>query len=405
MLYYKAMSENKRLFPKGFYWGAATSSYQVEGGIENNDWARSAREAKVPVCGRACDHYHLYKQDFDLAKELGHNAHRFSIEWSRIEPEEGKFDEAAVRHYRKVLEALRARNIEPFVTIWHWTLPEWFESKGGWLHKDAEQHFLRYVSKLATEYKDLVRFWVVYNEPETPVRHGYVFGDRPPHRRLRIYSAVKVIKKIAHVYTESYQTIKSVDPEAQVGFSESLVYFEAYKDTLLNRTAMRLFRWWRNNPHYQVYAENCDFIGLQYYFHTRVRINPFKSRWGIQCNDDERVSDFCWEIYPEGIYHVLLSLKKYNKPVVITENGLADASDTYRADFIREHLLWCHKAIENGVDLRGYLHWSLLDNYEWTEGYKMRFGLVAVNYDTLERKIRPSAYVYKKIIEKNAVEE
>jgi beta-glucosidase len=190
-----------------------------------------------------------------------------------------------------------------------------------------------------------------------------------------------------------------------VGFSESLVYFEPYNNTFINRLAVSLFGWWRNNPHYNIYAENCDFIGLQYYFHTRVRINPFKSRWGIQCNEDERVSDFGWEIYPEGIYHVLRSLRKYKKPVFITENGLADAADVYRADFIREHLSWCHRAIEEGVDLRGYLHWSLIDNYEWTRGFDMRFGLIEVDYDTLERKIRPSAYVYKQIIVDNGIVE
>lgn len=395
----------EKKFPDGFYWGAATASYQVEGGIENNDWAKSARDGKVPVCGQACDQYHRYEEDFDLAKELGHNAHRFSIEWSRIEPEEGKFDEEAVEHYRKVLESLRARGIEPFVTIWHWTMPIWFVQKGGWMHKDAEKAFLRYVSKLVAEYNDLAKYWVVYNEPETPVRHGYVLGDRPPHYRMRIFAALKVIKKIARVYAASYKTIKNIDPAAKVGFSESLVYFEPYKNKLINRLAVRFLSWWRNNPHYDVYAENCDFIGLQYYFHTRVRINPFKSRWGIQDNEDERVSDFNWEIYPEGIYHVLLTLRKYDKPVIITENGLADAEDKYRSDFIREHLQWCHKAIQEGVDLRGYLHWSLIDNYEWTKGFEMRFGLVEVNYDTLERTVRPSAYVYKEICEKNAVVE
>ena len=359
----------------------------------------------MPTCGLACDHFNRYEEDFDLAKELGHNAHRFSIEWARIEPEEGKFDQEAIEHYRRVLMALRDRGITPFVTIWHWTLPIWFVEKGGWVSKDAEGHFLRYVSLLTNEYEDLVKFWVVYNEPETPVRHGYVIGDRPPHHKLRIFTALKVIKKIAKVYKKTYQVIKNIDPEAQVGFSESLVYFEPYENTLVNRLAVKIIKWWRNNPEYDVYASNCDFIGLQYYFHTRVRINLFKSKWGIQFNDNERVSDFGWEIFPEGIYHILLSLKKYKKPIYITENGLADADDKYRSDFIREHLIWCHKAFEDGVDLRGYLHWSLMDNYEWTRGFEMRFGLIKVDYETLERKIRPSAYVYKEICETNVVVE
>jgi beta-glucosidase len=204
-------------FPEGFYWGAATASYQVEGGIENNDWAHSAREGKVPLCGIACDQYNRYEADFDLAKELGHNAHRFSIEWSRIEPEQGKFDLNAIEHYRKVLQALRARRIEPFVTIWHWTMPIWFVQKGGWMHREAEKDFLRYVNLVVTEFHDLVKFWVVYNEPETPVRHGYLIGDRPPHHRMQIFSALKIIKKIADVYAASYRAIKVVDPQSAGG--------------------------------------------------------------------------------------------------------------------------------------------------------------------------------------------
>ncbi len=193
-------------------------------------------------------------------------------------------------------------------------------------------------------------------------------------------------------------------PSAQVGFSESVVYFEAYQNRFIHRVVMRLVRWWRNNPFIDTFVAHADFIGLQYYFHTRVRLNPWKSRWGLQYNENKTVSDFGWEIYPAGIYHALKELHTYGKPIYVTENGLADTQDKYRADFIRNHIYWCARAMTEGVDLRGYLHWSLLDNYEWTEGFSKRFGLVEMNYDTLERTVRPSAHVYRDIIKENAID-
>jgi beta-glucosidase len=174
------MSERK--FPDGFYWGAATASYQVEGGIENNDWAKSAREGRVPVCGIACDHYNRYEEDFDLAKSLGHTAHRLSIEWARIEPEEGKFDEEAIEHYRKVLKALRARGLKPFVTIWHFTLPLWFSESGGFERKDSPQIFARYAAYAVSKLGDLCEHFSTMNEPNVYASQGWINGEWPPFK-------------------------------------------------------------------------------------------------------------------------------------------------------------------------------------------------------------------------------
>src|SRR3989344_7242602 len=197
-------------FPKGFYWGSATSAHQVEGG-NHNDWSewekenakRLAREAegrfgylsnwtKIKIeaqnpqnyiSGRACDHYNRYEEDFDTVKSLGHNAHRFSIEWSRIEPEEGKFNEKEIEHYRNVIKALRARGIEPFVTLWHWTQPIWIADIGGWENKKTIDHFLRYIEKIVGELKENVKFWIVLNEPNIYTGFGFVKGSHPPGRR------------------------------------------------------------------------------------------------------------------------------------------------------------------------------------------------------------------------------
>ena len=173
-------------FPAGFYWGSATSAYQVEGEVENNDWAEAARQGKVPPAGRACDHYNLYEKDFDIIKSLSQNAHRFSIEWARVEPEEGKFDEAEIEHYRKVLRALRERGIEPFVTLWHFTLPIWFVRKGGFESKKAPFYFSRYceyVVKNLGQGSGIPKFWITINEPMVFANMGYLDGNWLPLKK------------------------------------------------------------------------------------------------------------------------------------------------------------------------------------------------------------------------------
>ncbi len=417
-------------FPQGFLWGAATSAHQVEGS-NHNDWSewelenaeRLAREAekrfgRLPVwnqikseagnpknyiSGIACDHYHRFREDFDIAKSLGHNAHRFSIEWSRIEPEEGKFDEKAIEHYREVIKALRERGMEPFVTLWHYTLPIWFADRGGWLRSDAPECFARYVQRVVSAYQGDVKFWITENEPETFARHGYLVGDRPPEKK-NIISAYRVIKNLLQAHKAAYRTIKSISPESQVGFAETVVYFEPYKGSLINKLVMWPIKWWRNNPLLGDFIRNSDFIGLEYYFHSRIRFNPFISRWGIQYNENKAVSDLDWEIYPDGLYSVLRDLNSYHKPIYVVENGLANANDARRARFIADHLNSVARAINLGVDVRGYFHWSLIDNFEWNLGFWPRFGLIEVNYGTLERKIRLSALEYKKIIAMNSIE-
>lgn len=367
-------------FPKNFYWGAATSSHQVEGG-NRNDW-----EEFMPA-GKACDHYNRYEEDFDIAKQLGHNAHRFSIEWSRIEPEEGKFDEKEIKHYQKVIDALRKRGIEPFVTLWHWTLPLWIRDIGGWENKKTVDYFLRYVDKILSAQGGLksVQYFITLNEPEIFASNSYLKGVWPPQNKcLRSY--FKVFRNLIEAHRRAYKIIKENNPEAKTGIAKNNIYFEG--------RALFLIDWWWNGYFLNKIKNYQDFIGLNYYFH---RCFPK--------NKNEIISDLGWEIYPEGIYHVLKDLKKYGLPVYITENGVADAQDEKREKFIKEHLYWVHRAIQEGVDVYGYFYWSLLDNFEWDKGFWPRFGLVEVDYKTMERKIRPSALEYKKIIEANAVEE
>jgi beta-glucosidase len=380
---------DKKGFPDGFLWGAATASYQIEGGIENNDWAQSARDGKVPVCGRACDSYNRYEEDFDIAQELGHNAHRFSIEWSRIEPEEGKFDEKEIEHYRKVLQALHARNLLPAVTMLHFTLPIWFSEGGGWERKDAPDIFARYCTEIAERLGDLVTDFATMNEPMVVAGIGYMRGEWPPFGNRSLLRYVRVLRNMQRGHNKAYRAIKATKPGLQIGIVKHTVAFSGVRWWHKLQALISNIGWTRlfmAGVHKQ-----CDWIGLNFYQHHR---------YGDTRKLD--VTDFGWKIDPLiGTHFALKELHRYKKPIYITEAGCADATDRFRAEYITDTVRGIRAALREGVDVRGYCYWSLLDNYEWAEGFEKRFGLVEINYDTLNRTIRPSAYVYKEIIESN----
>jgi len=416
-------------FPKGFLWGSSTSAYQVEGGIINewSEWekknaGRLAGQAKnywqpwqikkFPeilnrenyICGRACDHYNKYKEDFDLLSEFGHNAHRLSLEWSRIEPRPGEFDDKELAHYKEVILDLKKRGIEPFITISHWTNPVWIAAIGGWENKESIAYFSGYVKKVAEEYKDLVKFWQPINEPGTYIGLSYIQGSFPP-RVKSFWQANKAFKNIMESYRQSYNIIHGIIKEAQVGMSHYAVYNVPYKNKLKNKIILKPIDYIRNWRFLDSIKNHFDFIGIQYYHTDVLNLKFGLGRWGpIETKNPNRiVSDLGWDIFPRGIYYLLKKASKYEKPIYITENGLADRDDKKREWFIKRHLYWVHRAIHEGVDVRGFFYWSLLDNFEWDKGFWPRFGLVAVDYKTLERKIRPSAWKYAEICKKNGV--
>lgn len=406
--------EGEMKFPEGFFWGSATSAYQVEGGIKNNDWAEAARRGMVPPAGRACDHYNRHEEDFDIAKSLGQNAYRFSIEWARIEPEEGKFDKIEIEHYRKVLKALRERGIEPFVTLWHFTLPVWFARMGGFENPESPKIFSRYCEYVVknlgqgsgvhpvksgeadAKQFDGVRFWITINEPSIFALMGFLNGVGPPFKKwfrpFSLFRYLQTLENLAVSHNVVYQRIKTINPGFQIGVATQNMNFESNRNPF-NRLLAKFSIWlfW-NHRFLQKIQKYQDFIGLNYYIHKR---------FGDKAVYDK--SDRGWDIYPKGIYNVLMELKRHHKPVYITENGIADAKDTKRAKFIKEHLYWVKRAIDDKVDVRGYFYWSLLDVFEWEYGFESKFGLVEVDFKTMERTIRPSAYEYKKICEANSL--
>jgi len=380
-------------FPKGFLWGSATSAYQVEGGIDNSDWS------KAFSAGKACDHYNRYEEDFQLLQDLSQNAYRFSIEWSRIEPQEGVFDEKEIEHYRKVLESLKEKNIMVMLTLHHFSTPLWLADMGGWNNKKVVFYFSRFAQKVFAEYKDLVDFWITINEPTLYAIFGYFIGSWVP-RKKNLFLAYRVTQNQIAAHKVVYSSLHQIMPDVRIGVAKSYTFKEPYSSrSLLDRLWTRIHRYVWNEYFLRKIKKQMDFIGINYYFHEKIKFPFYMPR-----NDDKVKTDVDWGVYPEGIYHVLKDVRAYKKPLYITENGLADAKDRLRKDFIKDHLKWIHKALSEGIDVRGYFYWSLMDNFEWEKGYDPRFGLVEIDYETFKRTPRPSARYYEKICKTNQLE-
>lgn len=381
-----------------FLWGAATSAHQIEGNNVHSDWWEWEKlRTGITKSGMASDGWHRWREDLALAKSLGHTAYRFSVEWSRIEPQPGQFNRDVIRHYRTVLEELRRLGMKSFVTLHHFTNPAWLARDGGWAASRTPEYFGRYVAYVAQHLGELVDFWIPINEPTVYASQSYLHGNWPPQEKSWVRSWW-VLRQLAYGHKLAYRTIHRYFPSACVGAAHNLMAFLPVSDSMFDRFAADMSNRRYNHTFFHLTGNTHDFIGVNYYrpVFLRATLWPLKIR---EIKKEGMYSDMGWMVYPEGLTNVLLEMKQYKLPVYITENGLADAEDSRRAEFIRSHLRAVEEAQRLGVDVRGYLHWSLLDNFEWDKGFGPRFGLVEVDYATQQRIPRPSAYVYKAIIE------
>ncbi len=389
----------KHLAP--FLWGAATSSHQIEG-FTHNDWTRWEKAGHIAdhkESGHATDHFRNPDPDLQLFQQMGWNAYRLSLEWSRIEPSPGDISAAAIAQYRHILHALKQLGMEPVVTLHHFTLPTWFADRGGFFARDAETYFLNYVSRVVTEFRDLVSLWVTINEPMIYAVMGYGQGIWPPGHSSLIQTW-KMAHRLAAIHRKTYARIKALSPNSMVGLAHHLAFFQPYhryswSDHALTRFIDSEFNWRivdEVNTHQ-------DFLGLNYY--TRQWIKTARGLSPISAKPGAPVTDMGWEIYPDGLYHLLMRASRYQKPILITENGIATMDDARRQQFLLDHLDRVARAQHDGAEIRGYLHWAALDNFEWAEGYRPRFGLIAVDYDSLKRTPRDSALLYRDIIAAN----
>jgi len=394
----------KYKFPKDFLWGVAMSSYQTEGNGLNTDWWRyekeKSRTQKYPEepSGIANDFWHRYEEDLDLASELGINAIRLSVEWARIEPVEGEYDHEAIFQYKKILMYARSKKLKIFLTLHHFTLPLWFAKKGGFHNPFAHHYFSRFAEKSVSEFKDYVQHFITINEPEVYSLMGYIRGSWPPGKKNKPL-AFFVHANLLYCHRMAYSRIKSKH-SVEVGIVKNIVWYEGKRDRFFDQLNAKLLFFF--NAHLSIIpiANKTDFIGLNFYFsnlieHFRVN-NP--------CDPE---SDMGWWISFDGLRNVLVSLRRYQKDIYITENGLADAKDEKRKWFIKNMLISAHQALEsNKVKLKGYFHWTLVDNYEWHHGYWPQFGLVSVDRKkSLQRTKRPSFSFYQNICETGVVED
>lgn len=382
--------------PNNFIWAAGNSAIQCEGNNIFSDWYYFEKNKPFSKSGEkigdTVDHYNRFKEDFDLAKSLGQNAHRFTIEWSRVENEKGTYNKKEVQHYREVLTYLRKIGLKSIVTLHHFSNPTWFTLDGGWEKQKNIIHFTNYVKYIANELGDLIDFWVVINEPNTYIGLGYLIGEIPPLKHNPI-KAIKVINNMALANNRSYEIIHRRNPKAVVTCANNCQLFTA-KNGSTHGPINSLLNYLSNFYFIEKTKDYQDILGLNYYFPARIFNKYILNR-----------TDMDWEIYPYGIRDSILELdKRYKKPIIILENGLADSSDTQRGDYIKSHLEEVLNAINAGATVIGYTYWSLTDNFELAQGFGPKFGLIKVDRKTFDRKIKNSAKIYQKICKTNSLD-
>ncbi len=441
------------VFPPDFLWGAATAAHQVEGDNVHSDWWAWERRPDTPCpepSGIACDHYRRFADDIALLAGTGLNTYRFSVEWARIEPAEGTFDEAAIDHYRRVVETVRAQGLEPMVTLHHFTLPAWLADRGGWRAPEAPARFERYVRRVVAAIGGAVEWFCTVNEPGVVAFGGYLgaLGFPPGTRDVAAWKGA--IRGLVEGHRRARAAVRELHPTARVGATHSMQEWEADPG---GRPVMEYLR--RMNE--DVFLEACtddDFIGVQTY--TRVRVGlptlvgplarlalavpPLESALvpltvrretrraseqapagasepaprdrgsggvaGALGRDGERLTQMGYEFRPQAVAATVRRAAALHpgRPIVVTEHGVATGDDAERVEFIQQGLAALHAAMADGVPLRGYIHWSLLDNFEWARGYEMTFGLVAVDRATQARTVRPSAHLLGRIARSGRLE-
>jgi beta-glucosidase len=439
-------------FPHNFYWGTATAAFQIEGHPEEylgklSDWSewidREDKVLKPTNNGRAVEHYQHLIEDINLIKGLNNNAYRFSFNWARLHRAPGEFDENTARFYDSLLDELMDSNsknrIEPFATIVHFVLPNWLAKQGGWENPKTAHEFKNFTEYLVKRFGQKIKYWITFNEPNIFLGFGYESGIWPPgfqndwNRYLKAYQGLVLGHQLA------YKVIKENNPKAQVGIAQNLYCYEPYDQDLVTHPWQSLDsvpNILRKQLHNHAFIESCvdlealDFLGVNYYTRFSYQLNPQapdainaqapSSFWGEllnraeQKNTQSKFNSLGWELYPEGLYKALTDKALVrligNLPVFITENGYCkiekeaeDLEDPERIKFIKNHLVYLHKAISKGVNLNGYFYWSLLDNFEWALGMNPRFGLVHVNHSSFARTPKASYHYYSQVAKQNGI--
>lgn len=417
--------------PKDFLLGSATASLQIEGGNRNNSWYTWAEKGNIKDgshCIVAADHWNRVKEDVHLLKKMNHQTYRMSIEWARIEPEEGEFNTEAMSHYRNEIKQLIKAGIRPMVTLHHFSNPSWLEQMGSWLNEEVIGLFERYTQYVAYHLGDIVNDWVTINEPSAYLICGYVAGIWPPGKK-QISSYFKGVKNMILAHILAYEKIHEIrnmmkHSGTQVGAAHHLRIFtpannkprEKWVIGNLERLTHDIFITGMSEgkllfPVGTGYplgkGKYQDFFGINYYTRSMIKFtaNPATLFADLQTKDNAPINDLGWEIYPEGLYHLCKKYyKRFEIPIYITENGVCDTRDNLRTKFIYDHLFQVKRLIDEGIDVQRYYHWSTMDNFEWIEGLSVKFGLVEIDYNNHQkRRIRKSGEFYAEICKHNEI--
>ncbi len=427
------MSESLQ-FPDAFVWGVSTSAHQFEGGLDDNNWGAWERRGKIKTgerSGRACDWWHNAERDFDLARSLGLSALRLSVEWSRIEPREGEWDERALGRYRAMLMALRDRGIQPWVCLHHFTNPLWFEARGGFEDPDSVRLFERFARRVGTALGDLCTQWVTLNEPNVYAVQGWLFGEFPPGRTGDLRAVTRVLKHLGLAHARAYAALHAVVPGAQVGFTQNCFAFapahprspldrglaalnetlfvDAFLDAALSGRVPAVARPFAPAP--SDMRGTLDFVGLNIYGRLYFAFDPLapKSMFGRRSvpasvpQGDRGAESPYGECWPGAVSRFVRRFANHGLPVWVLENGVPDRDDRVRPWMIAHVARELHGLVRDGIDVRGYFHWSLVDNFEWAEGWGLRFGLCAMDPATQARTLRASGRLYGAIATHNAL--
>ena len=406
----------------GLLLGAASAATQIEGGDQNNNWYDWYRRGYIKDGAdpsAATDHYERWREDLALMGDMGIQCYRLGVEWSRVEPADGVFDEAAIAHYREEIQALLDRGIRPLLTLWHFSNPLWLEQRGGFANRDNITAYLLYVRKMVESVGDLVSEYVTVNEPNVYAFNGYFAGVWPPGKKSFLEMS-RVMTNLAAAHIEAYGLIRKT--RLQMGFKDTKVGFANHLRPFAPRdSADPIHRFWasRTEQMFQgsltramclgrtafpigkhpaiVPGRYCDFHGVNYY--TRSTVSGPADGVAEAC----AVNDLGWEIYPEGIVEAArMVYELLPRPIYITENGTCDNRDTFRARYIAEHL---QALCESDLPIERYYHWCFCDNWEWVEGVSARFGLVHVDFDTQTRTVKRSGEFYRRLLQEGGVSE
>jgi beta-glucosidase len=401
-------------FPKDFLWGAATAAHQVEGNNINSDlWVLEHIEPTLfaePSLD-ACDHLRLYPEDIKLLARLGLNTYRFSVEWARIEPERGHFSMAALEHYRRVLAACHENNVTPMMTFYHFSSPRWFASMGGWEKPIASDLFVRYCGRVAKHLGDLTTFASTFNEPNLPMQIRWLPTSEIPFLKLRkmkkvavralgddecgcffLGNAEKLRDRMIAAHHRAVECLKSGPGDYPVGVNVSIQDEQPVgNDSKRDRKRAEVYDPWLEA------ADRSDFLGVQVY--TRCRVGK---KGDLSPEHGAEITQMGYEFWPDALEACIRYAKaRVRVPIYVTENGVATEDDERRIEYIRRALDGVLRCLADGIDVRGYIHWSLLDNFEWIYGYRPKFGLVAVDRATQERIVKPSAHYLGDIARSN----